>query len=189
MSQILVINGNPKQRSFCGQLAEVYFSVAANNHDVRMCHMSDLAFNSSLDGGYDEEQALEPCLLAFQKDILWANHVVIVAPVWWGSIPAKLKGLLDRTLLPGFAFKYESGNPLPISLLQGKSLQLFLTLDTPVEYYLNEQKAPAVYQLDVCTFQYCGFEPAECHYIGPVSGSTEVSRTMWEAQVSRAVLL
>lgn len=50
------------------------------------------------------EQALEPCLQRCQESLLWAEHLIIVYPVWWGTMPALLKGWLDRVLLPGFAF-------------------------------------------------------------------------------------
>jgi putative NADPH-quinone reductase len=29
--------------------------------------------------------------------ILWAEHLVFVYPTWWGTMPALLKGFLDRT--------------------------------------------------------------------------------------------
>ncbi|MEZ5507060.1 MAG: NAD(P)H-dependent oxidoreductase [Gammaproteobacteria bacterium] len=41
--------------------------------------------------GYDA-QPLEPDLQTFQDSIVWAQHLVVVAPVWWGGLPARLKG-------------------------------------------------------------------------------------------------
>ena len=31
--------------------------------------------------------------------LTWAEHVVLILPMWWGGLPAKTKGLFDRTLL------------------------------------------------------------------------------------------
>jgi putative NADPH-quinone reductase len=37
-------------------------------------------------------------------DMRWCDAVVFVFPTWMFSVPAALKGFLDRTLLPGVAF-------------------------------------------------------------------------------------
>ena len=47
--------------------------------------------------------------------------MVIFTPIWWGALPAKLKGLIDRTFLPGFAFQYEEGKLMPKQLLKGRT--------------------------------------------------------------------
>lgn len=36
--------------------------------------------------------------------VRWAEGLVFVYPTWWASLPAMLKGWLDRVLLPGVAF-------------------------------------------------------------------------------------
>lgn len=41
-----------------------------------------------------------------QQAILDAQHVVFIFPTWWSSIPALLKGFVDRALLPEYAFRY-----------------------------------------------------------------------------------
>ncbi|MEF1337492.1 NAD(P)H-dependent oxidoreductase, partial [Vibrio rotiferianus] len=69
----------------------------------------------------------EPDLLRFQELVLWAEHIVIITPVWWGTVPAKFKGIVDRVFLPNFAFKYTEGNMFPEKLLSGRSSELFIT--------------------------------------------------------------
>ncbi|MFW5746500.1 MAG: NAD(P)H-dependent oxidoreductase [Nanoarchaeota archaeon] len=46
-----------------------------------------------------------------QEYIAKSDHLVFIYPVWWSSMPAILKGFLDRTLTPGFAFRYVKGVP------------------------------------------------------------------------------
>jgi hypothetical protein len=41
-----------------------------------------------------------------QKQITESNHLIFIYPVWWGSMPAILKGFFDRVLTPGFAFRF-----------------------------------------------------------------------------------
>ena len=182
--KILIINGNPKQSSYVKRLCDLYAISAKKNHSVKIHNLSLMQFNPSLDDGYDDIQKLEPCLVEFQEATHWADHVVIIAPVWWGTVPAKLKGLFDRALLPGVAFNYEAGNPLPIQLLTGKTSRIILTMDTPPEYYLTEQSAPAIAQLDICTLQFCGFEKAAHNLFGPIVDSPDEERATWEKEVS-----
>ena len=105
--KILVINGNPKESSFCHELAEQYVVSGQRNHEVKVVSVSKLKFDLDLHSGYDKVQSLEPDLAEFQSLVKWAEHVVFILPVWWGGMPAKLKGLIDRTFLSGFAFKYQ----------------------------------------------------------------------------------
>lgn len=53
--------------------------------------------------GYREVQALEPDLVAAQENIRWYERWAIFYPVWWGSVPALLKGFFDRVLYADFA--------------------------------------------------------------------------------------
>jgi multimeric flavodoxin WrbA len=39
-----------------------------------------------------------------QEAIAWADHLVILYPLWLGTLPALLKGFLEQVLRPDFAF-------------------------------------------------------------------------------------
>lgn len=55
-------------------------------------------------GYHDEGSNLEP-VSAHADRISWAEAVIFVYPTWWFGLPAMLKGWLERTLVPGFAFE------------------------------------------------------------------------------------
>ncbi|MCY4006206.1 MAG: NAD(P)H-dependent oxidoreductase [Rhodobacteraceae bacterium] len=38
------------------------------------------------------------------ENIQWCDMLIFVYPTWWYSLPAMLKGWLDRTMVPGVAF-------------------------------------------------------------------------------------
>ena len=95
--RILVILGHPSTTSFCSALADTYsHSAKIAGHEVRVLRLGDLVFDPILHNGYSEIQPLEPDLLSAQSDILWATHLTFVFPIWWGGIPALLKGFIDR---------------------------------------------------------------------------------------------
>jgi len=102
--RILIILGHPAETSLCRAIAEAYQSGAqAAGQDVRLLSLGQLDFDPILRDGYNTIQPLEPDLVAAQESIAWAEHLVFVYPIWWGSIPAILKGFFDRIFLPGFA--------------------------------------------------------------------------------------
>ena len=180
----LVILGHPSRTSFCGALADTYLHSAKNaGHEVRVLSLGELAFDPVLHNGYTQPQALEPDLLSAQADILWATHLAWVFPIWWGGIPALMKGFIDRIFLPGFAFKYRKGKAFPDKLLQGRTAHLLVTLDTPPWYYRWVYRMPGIHQMRSTTLAFCGIKPTKTLMFGPVLGSTATQRDTWLKQV------
>ncbi|MGU5690922.1 NAD(P)H-dependent oxidoreductase, partial [Aeromonas caviae] len=107
-------------------------------------------------------------------------------PVWWGHLPARLKGLLDRTLLPGFAFRYQPGKAHPEQLLAGKTARLLLTMDSPPWYYRWWQGAPLERTLDKPVLGLCGIRLTHRQHLGPVHTSDEGARQRWLSQAGAA---
>lgn len=73
----------------------------------------------------------------FQEKISKTDKLVFIYPVWWGSMPAIMKGFLDRVFTAGFAFKFERVPVLsnyiggiPVKLLKGKKAAVLLTTGT-----------------------------------------------------------
>ncbi len=132
--------------------------------------------------GYRNAPPLEQDLQAAQADILWAEHVTLVYPIWWGSVPALLKGFFDRVLLPGFAYKYQSGKKYPQPLLRGRTAHLLLTMDTPPWYYRWVYGAPGLRQVSRTTLGFCGIKPLKSIMLGPVISSTLPQRQRWLQQ-------
>jgi putative NADPH-quinone reductase len=170
--RVAVIVGHPAADSWCGALADSYAAAArAGGHEVRMLYLAQLDFDPSLHAGYRQIQALEPDLLAAQATLAWAEHLVIAYPIWWGSVPALLKGFLDRILLPGFAFKYRPGKAFPEQLLRGRSAQLLVSMDTPPWYFRWVYRMPGIVQLKKTTLEFCGIAPVKVAAFGPLISS------------------
>lgn len=182
-SNTLILLGHPDRNSFCAALADVCISRAtAAGHEVRVLRLGELSFDPVLHHGYGQVQPLEPDLLRAQSDILWADHLVLVFPVWWGGIPALMKGFIDRVFLPGFAFKFHKGKAFPEALLNGRTADLLVTLDTPPWYYRWLYRMPALHQMRKTTLQFCGIRPLKTLMFGSVSGSTPPQRAGWLQQ-------
>ena len=180
----LVILGHPNKGSFCSALADSYCLGAKNSGiDLRRINLADLNFDLNLHEGYNEIQTLEPDLEQAQEDILWAEHLVFVYPIWWATMPALLKGFLDRVFLPGFAFKYNKDSPFPDKLLKGRSARVITTMDAPLFYYRLVNWDCGHRAMKKATLQFCGIKPVKVTSFGQVKDSTEEKRGKWLKKV------
>lgn len=185
--RITVILGHPDAASYCGALADAYVEAARlAGHEVRVFKLGDMAFDPVLHHGYRQIQPLEPELVEARQAIAWAEHLVFVFPMWWGGLPALLKGFFDRVFLPGFAFKYRQGSPLWDKLLAGRSAQAFVTADTPNWFYALAYWRPLHLQLRRTILGFCGIRPVGIQLFAPVRFATDQRRAKWLDQVRRA---
>lgn len=125
--KIFILLGHSHRGGFTAELASVYESAAREaGHEVRRLNIDELQFDPILHKGYSEIQPLEPDLIRVQENIRWADHIVILYPNWWTSMPAILKGMFDRMWLPGFAFKFDHATHEVEGLLQGKTARVIV---------------------------------------------------------------
>lgn len=186
MKKILIINGHPNRESFNFGIAAAYKKGAEEaGAEVRSINIADLNFNPNLQFGYQKRTALEPDLLQAWEDIQWADHLVWVHPVWWGGLPAIMKGFIDRLFLPGFAFQYRENSLFWDKLLKGKSARIITTLDQPGWYYALIYGRPSVNQLKRSTLLFCGISPVKVTYLGIIKTSDATKRDKWLQKIKQ----
>jgi len=184
--RVLVILGHPIVGSLCGALADSYTGAAESaGHEVRRINLAELKFDPILRHGYAEPQPLEPDLVNAQAQIKWAQHVVFVYPTWWGSMPALMKGFIDRTFLPGFAFKYHKRSPLWDRLLTGRTAELIVTMDTPPLFNKLVNRSPGDKQMKRSVLQFTGLKPLRATSFGKVRGASNAKRAKWIAKAAK----
>lgn len=182
--RILVIDAHPSAESFGAALADKYVAGAsAAGHQVERLNLRDLSFDPNFPGYGRGDRAPIPDIERAQAMLQKSAHLVWIFPVWWGTYPALLKGFLDRTFTPGFAFR--SGSQYQYErLLGGRSARLLITMDSPVWYdWLRGQ--PAVRAMRDHTLRFCGIAPVRVTRFGAVKHSRDQIRYRWLEQVRR----
>lgn len=175
--RVLILFGHTDTKTFIGALADKYESGARDaGYEVRRVNIGALVFDPVMYKGYKEVQELEPDLATLQKDILWCNHFVLFYPMWWGGMPAKLKGMFDRAFHPGFAFKYKNKETLFWEkLLKGRRATVFITMDSPplfARFFVGNN----VNEIRRNILKFCGFSPVRVHEIGSVKLMSDKKR-------------
>lgn len=184
MTRICIIVGHAQRNTFCEALAEAYMHGAATaGHQARLYVLSRMTFDPILHEGFSKVQPLEQDLQAAQDAIGWADHIVIVFPLWLGTLPALLKGFLERVLQPGFAFRSDTSMTGFKPLLSGKSARVIITMGTPAFVYRWYFGAHALKMLKRNILNFVGIRPVRHTLFGMIGASTEEKRLRWLSQV------
>jgi putative NADPH-quinone reductase len=128
--------------------------------------------------GYEGAKPLEPVLEEALANLEWCSHFVLAFPLWWGGFPAKLKGWIDRVLLPGRTFTTEETTPigLPAPLLKGRTARVLITSDTPRSFMWLAYGDAIMRQLRGQILGFVGFKPVRITFFAPASDPKPGSR-------------
>jgi NAD(P)H dehydrogenase (quinone) len=100
----LIVTAHPDPDSLTHRAAERL----RDRLGAELAHLAQEGFDPrfSLDdrARYLGRGPLDPAVHAEQRRVDRAEHLVLVFPVWWWSMPALLKGWIDRVFVAGWAF-------------------------------------------------------------------------------------
>ena len=149
----LIVHAHPEPRSFNGALTSLAVSTLEGlGHQVQVSDLYALGWSPVLDasafadlpedGFFDPAKAQEQAHKAGttshevaleQNKVKEADLIIFQFPLWWFSMPAILKGWVDRVFSRGFA--YAAGRKYDTGLMAGKRAMLSLTTGTASSLY------------------------------------------------------
>lgn len=183
--KILVLLGHPDKETYSGQIADQYEAGArAAGHEVTRVNLGELTFDPILHKGYKEIQALEPDLLALQETIRMVDHLVIVYPNWWCTMPALLKGLFDRFWIPGFAFNFDKTTKKLIKRLEGKTARVLIVAGTHSPFQTWWKFGDYTNEIQYGILEFAGIETKVTAF-GPCDKVDNVCRDKWLGKVEK----
>lgn len=185
MKKILVLLGNSDPETFSGELSTIYEQAAREaGHDVVRVNIGDLQFDPILHKGYKVIQELEPDLTDMQEKWRWADHIVIVYPNWWCTMPAILKGLFDRVYLPGFAFNFEKPSGKLIQRLKGKTARVLVVMGNNSPFMTWFKFGDYTNEIVHGILGFAGIRACSTTF-GPSDHATDAQRSAWKKKVAR----
>ena len=163
--KVLVVFDHPRRHSFCGAvLDELIAGLAEAGHEVeiadlhaqgdpRMAEADEPDWN-------DPDKRYSAAVLAEQARIARNEVLAFVFPVWWWSLPAMLKGWIDRVWNNGWAVE---------------------------DYQRRGYDEAMVTQLVTGIMNYCGIPEAELRLLYDVTDAAGAERRQVQLREVRAL--
>jgi NAD(P)H dehydrogenase (quinone) len=182
MARIFILVGHARIGTYCEALGEAYRRGAqAGGHEAQLFVTASMAFDPVLHEGFAKVQPLEPDLKAAHDAMLAADHLVIVFPLWLGTLPAILKGFLERVLQPELVESSKQGRF--VKVLKGKSARIIITMGMPGFVYRWWFGAHAMKMLKRNILHFMGVRPVRSSIYGYIEGAGSQRRRQWLADV------
>ena len=183
--KVLLLDGHPDEGRFSSHLLDLYRQAIPEQYEVEFVALRDLDFTPILRHGYAKRTEWEPDLHALAEKLDACDHLVIAFPMWWGSEPAELKGLLDRLFLPRFTFAYREDSSLWDKLMVGRSADVIATMDTPPFWLRLMYSNALVKRWKRQVLGFCGFQPVRVLCCGPIKdGAWEKGVAKWGRRIA-----
>lgn len=182
--RIAIVQGHPDPSGshFCHALVDAYAAGAREaDHEVRTIEVARLAFPWLCTKQEFEQAPVVPDIASAQETLRWCEHLVVVHPLWLGSMPAVLKAFLEQTLRPGFA--HEIGPRGWKRLLAGRSARVIVTMGMPALLYWTWFGAHGLKAFERSILGFCGFSPIRHSLIGTVEAQDQGARGRWLGRI------
>ena len=184
--KIALIQGHPDPHAgrFCHALADAYATAAhEGGNEVQIIDVAHMQF-SMLRSALDWQEGVPPAeILAAQETLAWAEHVVIVFPLWLGGMPALLKGFFEHALRPGFAIGQAAPGRMWKKLLKGRSARLIVTMGMPAFFYRLYYRSHSVKSLKRNILEFCGISPVRTTLVGTVDSAAARALALAKVQM------
>ena len=144
----LIIYNHPHEGSFCSAIREaVHSGLKKGGHPCKVINLDKDQFDPVMRGkdlkafvmagrmGEEGLDGVDPIVLRYMKKLHWAEHIVMIFPVWWMLMPALTKGFIDKVIFPAVAYGYTAKGEMRSRLDSLRRVTLITTMSSPSEVY------------------------------------------------------
>lgn len=195
MNTLIVFN-HPYGGSFCGAiLAAVERGLKTGGHKCRVINLDQddfdpvmrskdlLAFVGAGRAGEDALDAIDDQVREYKGHLEWAEHLVMIFPIWWMTTPAMTKGFIDKVIFPAIAYDMKDGRL--VSRLSLRKVTVITTMNTPADIYREVFGNPLEGSLIKGTFRQIGIENIEWTSLSEVKQVSREQREAWLEEIER----
>ena len=183
--RILVIDGHPDRDDarLCHALADAYQKGGkSGGHEVRQIKVAEINFPLLRTSEQFESGQIPADIKAAPEAFQWCNHMLIIYPLWLGTMPSLLKGFFEQVFRPGFAFDNKTAG-WPKGNLSGKSARIVVTMGMPGWVYRWIFGAHSLKSLERNILRFAGIKPIRETIYGMVEAVSDAKRARWLADM------
>ena len=187
----LIVFNHPFEESFCGAVLQAVqnglkesrkkFDVIhldRDRFDPMMREKDLLAFRGAGKGDADALEVVDPEVLEYKAKLEEADHLVIIFPIWWMTMPAMTKGFIDKVIFPAIAYNNAGGGRMK-SRLPLEKVTVISTMNTPADIYRDMFHNALEGALIKGTFKQIGIEDVEWISLSEVKQAGDEQRRKW----------
>lgn len=183
---ILTVIAHPVPTSFNHAIRrEVEAGLADAGHSVKIADLYAEGFQPAMIEADFAQFSGDPLPIAIQAEqarVEWSDAMIFIFPLWWWSMPAMMKGWIDRVMSYGFAWK-DPRDPDSAGMRHRKII-VMITAGDDAEGLAKRGYDTALHtQLNVGTWDYCGFKDVTTRiFHGVTPGASEALRSGYLAE-------
>lgn len=184
--KIVIIDGHPDPAAdrYCHALASTYATAASSaGHWIRCIAIADMDMPRVPSKDAESEDA-PPVSREAQDAISWADHLVIIYPLWLGSMPSSLKAFFEQTFWTG-SITDPGKRPSRSSLVNGKSARIIITMTMPALVYRLLFFSHSIPLLKRNIRRFAGIGPTATTLIGCIEAIGFEGRQKWLRRVEK----
>lgn len=180
MTRIVIIQGHPDgaHPHYCHALADAYRKGAEGaGHGVTLIDVGAVDVAPLRDPAEWKAGGGPDYVGEAQQAITTAQHVVLIYPLWMGTMPAHLKAWLERVFTEEFAFDITAKGWTP--KLKGRSARVVVTMGMPAFFYRYFFLAHSLKSLRRNILSFAGLGPIRDSLIGMAEAEQPANREKW----------
>ncbi|HEY7800690.1 MAG TPA: NAD(P)H-dependent oxidoreductase [Hyphomonadaceae bacterium] len=181
---VCVIQGHPhgSGKHLCHAIADAYADGArAGRAEVRRIDLGNMIIPLLRDPA-EFLSAPPDAIAAAQDAIRESRHIVVIYPLWLGTMPAVVKAFFEQLCRKGFAIDANSKGGWPKQMLKGKSARVIVTMGMPAAAYKLIFGAHGVRGFESGILGMAGIQPIRETLVGSVDA---LNRNRTEALLAR----
>lgn len=183
---VIVGHPDPAPGRLCRQMAQAYAAGAAEaGHAVRIIDVALIDIPHLRTKADFETGSGQGDIAAAQETLAWAEHWLVVYPLWLGAMPALLKAFFEQVCRPGFAFRYRDKG-FPEKLLAGRTAHVVVTMGMPAFAYRWFYFAHSLAALKRNILAFVGVKAVRDTLVGMVDGLDAVKVAALMARMREA---
>ncbi len=188
----LIIYAHPYNGSFCHAVKEkIIETLKEKGEKYNIIDLYEDKFDPVMSGDdlrlYSKGETTDPNVDKYLNLLSETSIIYLIFPVWWGVMPAILKGFFDKVFLPQRAYIPKKSGLMKAMFPDIKKAVIFNTLGGPKAYHNLILKFPVKRVVGSTTLKIIGVKKVDIVQFDSMKKSSDKLREKWLNQTAEIV--